>query len=141
MGKKPRVVLAFDFGLKNIGIAIGQEVTGSSETFYSLKAQNGRPNINELDKIINEWNPSIILVGDPLNMDGSVSDMKVKTDQFSSFINKRYSIPIVLVDERLTTREALDRINSKMEYLDKSYKDKHSISAQIIFESWLRGQN
>ena len=141
MGKKPRVILAFDFGLKNIGIAIGQEITDSAETFYSLKAKNGQPNINELDKIINEWKPSIILVGDPLNMDGSVSDMKVKTDQFSSFINKRYSIPIVLVDERLTTREALERINSKNKYLDKSYLDKHTVSAQIIFESWLRGQN
>ena len=86
MGKKPRVVLAFDFGFKNIGIAIGLEVTGSSETFYSLKAQNGRPNINELDKIINEWKPNILLVGDPINMDGSVSSMKVETDKFSKFI-------------------------------------------------------
>ena len=141
MGKKPRVVLAFDFGLKNIGIAIGQEVTGSSETFYSLKAQNGRPNINELDKIINEWKPNILLVGDPINMDGSVSNMKVETDKFSKFIKKRYSIPVVLVDERLTTREAIERINSKREYLDKRYLDKHSISAQIILESWLREQN
>ena len=89
MGKKPRVILAFDFGLKNIGIAIGQEVTGSAETFYSLKAKNGQPNINELDKIINEWKPSILLVGDPLNMDGSVSDMKVETDKFSALIKKR----------------------------------------------------
>ncbi len=141
MGKKPRVILAFDFGLKNIGIAIGQEVTGSAETFYSLKAKNGKPNIDELDKIIYEWKPSLLLVGDPLNMDDSVSNMKLEAEKFSTFIKNRYGIPIVLVDERLTTREALDRIKSKREYLHKSYLDKHSVSAQIIFESWFREQN
>ncbi len=141
MGKKPRVILAFDFGLKNIGIAIGQEVTGSAETFYSLKAKNGKPNIDELDKIIYEWKPSILLLGDPLNMDGSVSDIKLETEKFSTFIKNRYGIPTVPVDERLTTREALERIKSKREYLHKSNLDKHSVSAQIIFESWLREQN
>ncbi|HJM59593.1 MAG TPA: Holliday junction resolvase RuvX, partial [SAR86 cluster bacterium] len=70
MVNSPRVVIAFDFGLRNIGVAIGQEVTKSASTFYVIKAKEGEPDWKELDIIIEEWNPNLLVVGDPLNMDG-----------------------------------------------------------------------
>tara|TARA_B110000196_G_C21102520_1_gene643404 strand:+ start:589 stop:1014 length:426 start_codon:yes stop_codon:yes gene_type:complete len=134
----PRVVMSFDFGLKNIGIAIGQEVTKTSHTFYSVKANNGYPRWIELDPIVKEWNPGLFVVGDPLNMDGTVSKIKTHSDNFAKLISKRYVIDYELMDERLSTREALERQKKTGIEFKESAANKHSLSAQIILEDWFR---
>ena len=73
MRDSPRIIMAFDFGLRNIGLAIGQEVTRTAHTFYSIKADDGQPRWLDLDTIVKDWKPNLFVVGDPLNMDGSVS--------------------------------------------------------------------
>ena len=138
MKDTPRVVMAFDFGLRNIGLAIGQEVTRTAHTFYSIKADDGQPRWLELDTIVKDWKPNLFVVGDPLNMDGSVSKIKIKSDNFASKISSRYDIPFELMDERLSTREATDRLKMKGNKFKESSADKHSVSAQIILEDWFR---
>ena len=81
--------MAFDFGIKHIGIAIGQEITRTASTFYSITAVNGQPNWIELDKIVSEWQPNLFVVGDPFNMDGSRSKIQDLADRFSNLLNKR----------------------------------------------------
>ena len=88
----PRVVMAFDFGLRHIGIAIGQEITRTASTFYAIDAIEGHPSWEELDKIINEWKPALFVVGDPFNMDGTRSKIQDLSDRFSKSLNKRYDI-------------------------------------------------
>ena len=136
MNLSSKVIIAFDFGLKHIGVAIGQEITSTAQTFRSLQANNGEPDWNILDILIKEWNPKLFVVGNPLNMDGSDSEMKKKSDKFSNLINRRYNIPVELIDERLTTREAKDRLRSAKDNLIPVSADTHQISAQIILESW-----
>ena len=136
MNLDSKVILAFDFGLKHIGVAIGQEITNTAETFFSLKAKNGEPDRRKLDTLIKEWNPKLLVVGNPLNMDGSESEMKKKSDKFSNLINKRYNIPVELMDERLTTREAKDRLKAEEDNSAFSGRDTHQIAAQIILENW-----
>jgi putative Holliday junction resolvase len=136
MNLSSKVIIAFDFGLKHIGVAIGQEITSTAQTFRSLQANNGEPDWNILDILIKEWNPKLFVVGNPLNMDGSDSEMKKNSDKFSNLINKRYNIPVELIDERLTTREAKDRLRSAKENSISVSADTHQISAQIILESW-----
>ena len=80
---KPRTIFAYDFGTSNIGLAVGQEVTKTAHTFFTLKAKNGIPFWDELDELVSEWSPDLFLVGNPLNMDGSRSDMQDLTDIFS----------------------------------------------------------
>tara|TARA_B100001250_G_scaffold190458_1_gene163632 strand:- start:662 stop:1087 length:426 start_codon:yes stop_codon:yes gene_type:complete len=138
MKRASQIVMAFDFGTKNIGIAIGQEITGSSQTFYTVKANQGEPEWTQLDKVVFDWNPKLFIVGDPLNFDGSESDMKEKSDKFSYQIQKKYKIPVKLVDERLTTKEARERIKEGVDMSLRSSNDIHQISAQIILESWFR---
>jgi putative Holliday junction resolvase len=133
----PRVVMAFDFGLKNIGIAIGQEITRTASTFYSLKAVDGKPHWAELDDIVEDWKPGLFVVGDPFNMDGSRSKIQELSDRFSNSLNKRYDITIEKSDERLTSREATERLESP-KIGTKDSTNKHSISAQIILEDWFR---
>ena len=136
MNLNSKIILAFDFGLKHIGVAIGQEITNTAETFFSLKAKNGEPDWRKLDTLIKEWNPKLLVVGNPLNMDGSESEIKKKSDKFSDLINKRYNIPVELMDERLTTREAKDRLKAEEDNSASSGRDTHQIAAQIILENW-----
>ena len=108
----PRVIMAFDFGTRNIGIAIGQEITRTASTFYAINANDGKPDWVELDMIINEWNPNLFVVGDPLNMDGTRSKIQESSDKFSTALNKRYDIEIEKTDERLSSREAKERLET-----------------------------
>ena len=132
--------MAFDFGIKNIGIAIGQEITKTASTFYSITAIDGQPNWSELDKIINEWQPHLFVVGDPFNMDGTRSKIQDLADRFSNSLNKRYDINIEKTDERLSSREAKERLE-KETIGTKDSSNKHSISAQVILEDWFRSMD
>ena len=136
MNSGTKVILAFDFGLKHIGVAIGQEITNTAQTFFSLDAKNGEPDWSQLDPLVKEWDPKLMVVGNPLNMDGSDSEIKKNSDKFSDLINKRYNVPVELMDERLTTREAKARLKSEEGSLISTGKDTHQIAAQIILENW-----
>ena len=131
--------MAFDFGLKHIGIAIGQEITRTASTFYSINATEGRPDWTELDKIITEWKPNLFVVGDPFNMDGTRSKIQDLSDNFSSALNKRYDINIEKTDERLSSREAKERLEN-LQIGTRDSSNKHSISAQVILEDWFRSK-
>ena len=131
--------MAFDFGTKNIGIAIGQEITKTASTFYSIHANDGIPDWAELDMIVKEWNPNLFVVGDPLNMDGTRSKIQDSSDKFSTALNKRYDIGLEKTDERLSSREAKERLEN-IQMGIKDSRNKHSISAQIILEDWFRSK-
>ena len=137
MAKESGVVMAFDYGLRNIGIAIGQNITKSASTFYAIKAKEGVPEWIKLDSIIEEWKPSLFIVGDPFNMDGTKSEFQKKIAKFSTELKRRYEIELYMMDERLTTKEAKERIQDKPDGI-KDSANKHSISAQIILEDWFR---
>ena len=68
-------VLCFDFGTKSIGLAIGQSITNTANPLTELKAKDGVPNWEQIKKIIDEWQPDLLLIGLPLNMDGSFSEL------------------------------------------------------------------
>ena len=131
--------MAFDFGTKNIGIAIGQEITKTASTFYSIHANDGIPDWAELDMLVKEWNPNLFVVGDPLNMDGTRSKIQDSSDKFSTALNKRYDIGLEKTDERLSSREAKERLEN-IQMGIKDSRNKHSISAQIILEDWFRSK-
>ena len=137
MAKESGVVMAFDYGLRNIGIAIGQNITKSASTFYAIKAKEGVPDWIKLDSIVAEWEPGLFIVGDPFNMDGTKSRFQKEISKFSTELEKRYEIRLQMMDERLTTKEAKERILDKSDGI-KDSANKHSISAQIILEDWFR---
>ena len=140
MTEDSSVVMAFDYGLKNIGIAIGQNITKSASTFYAIKAREGEPDWIKLDSIVEEWEPAIFIVGDPFNMDGTRSEFQKRISQFSTKLKNRYKIRLHMMDERLTTKEAKERIKTESSGLNES-ANKHSVSAQIILEDWFRSMD
>ena len=104
-----------------------------------MNADAGKPNWSELDKVIDEWKPGLFVVGDPLNMDGTRSKIQDLSDRFSNELNKRYHIDLEKIDERLTSREAQERLESPV-IGTKDSSNKHSISAQVILEDWFRSK-
>ena len=140
MTEEPGVVMAFDYGLRNIGIAIGQNITKSASTFYVIKAKEGEPDWIKLDSIVKEWEPALFIVGDPFNMDGTRSEFQKRISQFSTELKNRYKVRLHMMDERLTTKEAKERMKTASSGLKES-ANKHSISAQIILEDWFRSMD
>lgn len=132
--------LGFDFGMKSIGLAIGQTVSGTANEIKPIKAQNGAPRWDEIEKIISEWQPDILVIGLPLNMDGSESELCQPARRFANRLHGRFGIPIVMADERLTTREA--KQEASLRGRKGSYRDNpvDSIAARLILETWLSEQ-
>ena len=129
-------VLAFDFGTKSIGCAVGQSITGTAQSLSAFKAQDGIPNWDDIGKTIKEWQPARIVVGLPLNMDGSEQELTLRAKKFANRLQGRFNLPVELQDERLTTTEARSEIFGRGGYraLNKSKVD--GISACLILESW-----
>ncbi len=76
-----RLILGFDYGTKQIGVAVGQVITGQARELCTLKAQNGVPDWNQVEALIKEWKPDAVVVGLPLNMDGTPSEMCLRAEK------------------------------------------------------------
>jgi putative Holliday junction resolvase len=124
-------VLAFDFGLRSIGVAVGQNVTRTASPAGTLVARGGAPRWEEVDAIVTRWRPARLLVGLPLNMDGTESEMSGRAREFAVALGARYGLAVELVDERLTSVEARG--------LSDESRERHAIAARLIAESWLSG--
>ena len=119
--------MGFDFGTSKIGIAVGQKITASASPISVVKAKDGKPDWSQLDKIVIEWQPSLFVVGLPLNMDDSENVMTKATVRFAKRLNGRYGIPFEMVDERLSTFEARQ----------DTLEDIDATSASLILKTWL----
>ncbi|MGB1236602.1 MAG: Holliday junction resolvase RuvX [Pseudomonadales bacterium] len=129
-------VLAFDFGTRRIGIATGQTLTSSSTEIPPISARDGTPNWEQLDATITQWQPDILVVGIPLNMDGSISEMARRARRFANRIQDRYNKPCFLIDERLSTSEAKEIHYSRGGGNNFRRESVDGIAAQIILQSW-----
>ncbi|MCW9699903.1 MULTISPECIES: Holliday junction resolvase RuvX [unclassified Avibacterium] len=128
--------LAFDFGTKSIGCAVGQSITKSAQPLPAFKAQDGIPNWEAIEKCLAEWKPDKVIVGLPLNMDGTEQPLTQRAKKFANRLHGRFGVAVILQDERLTTTEARAEIFQRggFKALEKGKVD--SISACIILESW-----
>ncbi|GAB4391870.1 MAG: Holliday junction resolvase RuvX [Gammaproteobacteria bacterium] len=133
-------VLGFDFGMKRIGVAVGQEITATASPLNTLNAKDGIPNWNDISKLITEWNPGKLIVGLPLRMDGSEQSLTFAAKRFANRLHEKFKLPVELLDERLTSFEAEQRAREfiKDPLAAKKYHD--SIAAQIILENWFAYQ-
>ena len=136
----PRTFLGFDYGLKNIGVAVGQELTNTASPLTVIKARNGIPNWDDIQKLLDQWQPQLLIVGLPLNMDGSEQVMTKAARKFGNRLNGRFQIAVEWQDERLSTYEALDQLGIHSKLDAKHRDDVDRISAQLILQSWLNQQ-
>jgi putative pre-16S rRNA nuclease len=129
-------VMAFDFGLARIGVAIGQSVTATANPLPTLKAKSGVPDWQVLQRLLDEWQPKLILVGEPFNMDCSDQDITLKARKFANRLHGRFGLPVEMVDERLTSAAAREEIYDYGGYRKLKKTQIDSIAAALILESW-----
>lgn len=137
---QPGTVMGFDFGMKHIGVAVGQQLTGTASGLTALKARDGIPDWPQIDELIQQWQPRQLVVGLPLNMDGSEQQMTASARKFGNRLNNRFNIPVAWQDERLTTFEAVAAMGLRNKFQSAKRSDVDRLSAQIILQSWLDQQ-
>ena len=130
-------VIAIDFGLRNIGVAVGNTLSLTSSPLTILQARDGVPDWNALSAILDEWQPNRVLVGNPLNMDDSESDMGRQAAQFARRIEGRFGLKVTLVDERLSSREAKANALATGHRGDFANTPVDDEAAAIILTTWL----
>ena len=132
------VYLAFDFGYKRIGMAVGQRLTCSATPLATLKAQAGVPDWLLVAQKIKEWLPKALIVGLPTCIDGRELYTTAASKRFAKELRKRFALPVYLVDERLSTVEAREQIFAQGGYRKLKQSEVDSVAACVILEQWLQ---
>lgn len=134
---KIQTLMAFDYGKKRIGLAVGQRLLQSANGIGYVNATDGKPNWEQLDAFVKEWQPDGFVVGLPLNMDGTPSDMSKRANKFSNRLHGRYGKPSFTIDERLSTFAAKEEARSQGHKGHYKSDPVDALAAQFILETWL----
>lgn len=130
--------MGFDFGYKRIGVAVGQKITISARPLTTISASAGVPNWDEVATVIDLWRPKALIVGIPTCIDGRELYTTEAAKAFSRQLEKRFSLPVYGVDERLTTIEARAQLFSQGGYRKIQQSEVDSFAACLILEQWLQ---
>ena len=122
-------IVAFDYGEKKIGVAVGQTETNTSSPLQIIFNNNDQVNWNEISVLLDEWKPELIIIGKPLNMDGTDSEIMKEVERFYQKLKNIYDAKFEYVDERLTTFEARQIFNEKKIEVDAN-------AAKILIDNW-----
>lgn len=143
MPATPETILAFDFGKRRIGVAVGQQVTSSASPLAVVTNGPGGPEWASIETLVGDWQPSRLIVGMPTNADGSPAEIG---ESVAAFIDQlgRYSLCIETVDERYSSLEAEELLRSRRKSGQKGRINKEMIDAAaavLIAERWLKKEN
>ncbi|CAL4325580.1 Holliday junction resolvase RuvX [Buchnera aphidicola] len=131
------IILAFDFGTKKMGVAVGEQIIKKARALSVLSMKNGQPDWIIIKKLLKYWDPKIIIVGLPLNINGTKQNITQQSEIFACKIQHKFNIPVEMHDERFTTVEARSIIFKKGGFKALKKKRIDSTAAVIILESWL----
>jgi putative holliday junction resolvase len=126
-----RTVLAFDFGLKRIGVAVGEPALGTSHPLGAVPGEGDAAFI-AIEKLLAEWQPAQLVVGVPVSADGAAHDMTRRAERFARRLEGRYRLPVARVDERFTSVEAESRLRGTR----ASKEQIDAVAAQLILEQF-----
>lgn len=132
------IYIGFDFGYRRIGMAVGQKITLQASPLATILAQQGVPDWQEVQHILKEWQPEALIVGLPTCIDGSEQYTTTAAKKFAEELHARFALPVHLVDERLSTVAARERLFTKGGYRKIQKSEVDSIAACIILEQWLQ---
>jgi putative holliday junction resolvase len=132
-----RLLLGFDYGTRQIGVAVGQPITGQARELCTLKARDGVPDWTQIEALLREWQPDALVVGLPLNMDGTPSEMSSRAETFARRLHGRFKLPVHTQDERLTTFEAKGQRMRQGQHGGYRERPVDALAAALLLESWL----
>ena len=129
-----QTLLGFDYGKFRIGIAVGQDITGTATALCTLNCRDGKPDWDSISDLIVEWSPGSLVVGLPLHADGSDSSSTRAARDFARELEARYRLPVHGIDERLSSHAAKEVQRAEPR---KSRDGIDAIAARIILQNWL----
>ena len=134
-------ILSFDFGEKRIGVAIGNSITKSSHPLETINTAKNTERYKLIELLLKTWEPVRLVIGYPLNEDGTLSKMSLLATKFGIKLKNKYDIPIVMIDERFTSSEA----NLELKKFEKNFKKRKivvdQVAAMIILDSFFQENN
>ena len=138
--KDTRTVLAFDFGLQRIGVAVGEAELGTAHPLPGVASRTQPGRLTSIERLVKEWQPSLLVVGRPLGEDGAPHEMTRRAERFARQLNGRFRLPVEMVDERYSSAEVESRMRAaygkrKTAELARG-KTLDSHAAQIILEQF-----
>lgn len=131
--KRPETLLGFDYGHKQIGVAVGQTLTATASPLTTVRVTAAEPDWDAIGRLVETWHPDAIVVGIPLNMDGTEQLTTHTARRFARELGHRFHLPVYPADERLTTVEARRRLAEA----GRPQAEDDAVAAQIILEAWL----
>ena len=134
------LALGFDYGLSRIGVATGQTLTQTASPLIALSAKDGTPQWEQIQALLDEWKPDLVVVGLPLHDDGSRSEMAERAKKFGQRIHGRYGVHVEFINEYHSTREAREHLNYRGKAGDQDGK-LDATAASVILERWLGEQD
>jgi len=130
-------VLAFDFGAKFTGVAVGESQLGMAHPLGLITAEGKMARMTEIAALVAEWKPSLFVVGLPLSMAGGEHELTRRCRRFARQLESRFNLPVRLVDERLSSAAAEEALRASGNGGRKHKLRAHQVSAQIILQSYL----
>ncbi len=138
---KVQLVLAFDFGLKRIGIAGGDSLTRGAAPIATVAHHGTGPDWSAIDREISRFGPNLLLVGAPYNDDGSPGSLAAAADAFAQALAERTGLEVARVDERYSSTAAHSRLREQRAAGERRRRvakgDIDSAAAAIMLTSWL----
>lgn len=132
--------LGFDFGLRRIGVAVGQRITATAQPVQTLPAIDGVPDWNAVRTLVGLWQPAALIVGLPLQLDGNEQEISQRARAFGKALTRHCQLPVHYVDERFSSREAEAHFVMQRKAGTKRRRDAaalDAVAAAIILENWL----
>ncbi len=136
MPDRAGTILAFDFGVKRIGVAIGESLLGRARALTTIAAEDNDTRFAAIAKLIAEWQPKRLVVGLPRALDGTEHDMTARCRRFAHQLEGRFGLPVELIDERLSSSEAEARLADKGLAWQARKKQVDAVAAEIILQDY-----
>jgi len=133
-----KTILGFDYGEKRIGVAVGQTLTSQANPLITLQSKQQKPDWETIAALIKEWQASELVVGHPLQLDGTTQPVTAAAEKFARQLAGRYHLPVHLMDERLTSASAESELREQGQRYQKEDIDMHA--ARLILQDWLTQQ-
>lgn len=129
-------VLGFDFGLKRIGVAVGETLLRQARPLMTIDAEANTARFAIIERLLGEWQPALLVVGLPLAMDGTEHELSRRCRRFANQLHGRFGLPVRLVDERLTSSAADERLREAGLNWRERKEKVDAVAAQIILQSY-----
>lgn len=139
----PELILAFDYGTRRVGVAAGDTLTRTARPLAVLEVRGAFP-WTDIDRLVADYTPTQLVVGLPYNMDGTDTGMTAPARDFSQALEARLHLPVHLVDERLSSRDAQAELRearaSGLQRKRVTHADVDRVAAKVILDRWFASQ-